>query len=264
MSYLYVNGCKLFFETTGDGPPLLLLHGLGSSQADWQLQTPVFARSFCVIAPDCRGHGKSDKPPGPYSIELFADDVTALLTYLGVAQAHVLGVSMGGLVAQQLALDSPQAVKSLLLVNTFSHLVVAGLGAWLTVLRRILTMQFLSMAHIGQLVAHQLFPKPEQETLRQITAQRWALNDRTAYRAAARAVWRFNVAERLGEINCPTLIIAGENDTTVLTPHRQALHWGIPSSRLVVIPDSTHATPVDQPEVFNRTVLEFLASIAVK
>jgi 3-oxoadipate enol-lactonase len=261
MPFLNVNGCKLFFETSGDGPPLVLLHGLGSSQADWQLQTPVLAGSFCVIAPDLRGHGKSDKPSGPYSIELFAGDVAAILTHLDVKQAHVLGVSMGGLVAQQLALDSPETVKSLVLINTFSHLVVSGLGAWLTVFRRILTMQFLSMARIGQLVARQLFPKPEQEMLRQITAQRWALNDRAAYRAAARAVWRFDVAGRLGEITCPTLIIAGENDTTVLAPHREALHQGIVGSRLVIIPDSTHATPVDQPEVFNRTVLEFLASI---
>jgi 3-oxoadipate enol-lactonase len=262
MTHVYVNGFKMYYETAGEGTPLLLLHGLGSSHEDWILQTSAFSEAYRVIVPDCRGHGESEKPPGPYSIELFASDVAALLEHLGVEQAHVLGLSMGGMVAQQLALDMPQQVKSLVLVNTFSHLMTSGPGALWALLRRALILRLLSMERMGRLVGRQLFPKPEQEELRQLTAQRWARNDKAAYRAASMAVWRFNVTWRLGEIYCPTLIIAGKDDVTVPPPHREVLQRGITGSELVVIPDSTHATPIDRAQLFNATILKFLASVA--
>jgi pimeloyl-ACP methyl ester carboxylesterase len=194
-------------------------------------------------------------------MELFASDVAALLDSLSVTQAHVLGISMGGMVAQQLALDRPQRVKSLVLVNTFSHLDISGVTALVALIRRALILQFFSMQRMGQFVARQLFPKPEQEALREITIERWAQNEKAAYQAASRAVLRFNVTERLGEIYCPTLIVAGENDRTVAPPHRKVLHRGIAGSELVIVPDSTHATPIDQPEVFNKAVLDFLARV---
>lgn len=261
MPYAYVNGIKIHYDTSGEGAPLVLLHGLGSSCQDWLLQTQVFSKSYTVITPDSRGHGDSDKPTGPYSIGLFANDVVALLDSLGVAQVHLLGISMGGLVAQQLVLDRPQRVKSLVLVNTFSHLNLNGTRARVTLLRRILILQFFSMKRIGHFVASQLFPKPEQEAMRQVAAERWAGNEKNAYRAASKAIWRFNVTDRLDEIYCPTLIIAGEHDRTVSAPHREVLHQSIVGSQLVVIPDSTHATPVDQPQAFNQAVLDFLASV---
>lgn len=222
---------------------------------------PVFSETYRVVAPDCRGHGESDKPPGPYTIELFASDVLALLNRLDVDQAHVLGVSMGGLVALQMALADSQRKKSLVLVNSFSHLIVSGLGSLAAVLRRALILRLFGMERLGRLVARQLFPRPDQEALRQLTAERWAHNDKAAYRAASLAVWRFNVTQRLGEIYCPTLIIAGEDDHTVAPPHRDLLQRGIAGSRLVVIPDSTHATPIDRPQRFNQVVLEFLVSL---
>ena len=262
MPYIYIDGFKMHYDMAGKGTPLVLLHGLGSSCRDWLLQVPVFSETYCVIAPDCRGHGDSDKPPGPYSIQLFASDVMALLNHLDLTQAHVLGVSMGGLVALEMALADSQRIESLALVNTFSHLIVSGLGSLAALLRRALILRLFDMERMGRLVARQLFPKPDQEALRQFTAERWAHNDRAAYRAASLAVWRFNVTPRLGEIYCPTLIIAGEQDRTVSPPHRDVLHRGIAGSRLVVIPDSTHATPIDQPQRLNQVVLECLASLS--
>jgi len=261
MPDIYIESFKMHYDAAGEGTPLVLLHGLGSSCTDWPLQISAFSEIYRVIAPDCRGHGDSDKPPGPYSIELFAGDVLALLNRLDVAQAHVLGVSMGGMVALQMALADSQRIKSLVLVNTFSHLIVSGLGSLAALLRRALILRLFGMERMGRLVARQLFPRPDQEALRQFTAQRWARNDKAAYRAASLAVWRFNVTQRLGEIYCPTIIIAGEDDRTVSPPHRDVLQRGIVGSRLVVIPDSTHATPIDQPQHFNQVVLEFLASL---
>ena len=240
----------------------MLLHGLGSSHEDWLMQIPAFSPHYYVMVPDCRGHGDSEKPPGPYSIPLFASDIIALLDELAPDPVHLLGISMGGLVAQQIVLDAPNCVRSLVLVNTFSHLQVGGLKDWIALLRRVVALRFRTMEQVGHVVARQLFPKPEQALLREMTAQRWAKNDKRAYQAASMAIWRFNVTARLGEISCPTLIVAGENDGTVAPRHREVLHRNIAGSQLVVIPDSTHATPVDQPDALNRVVMDFLRTVS--
>lgn len=261
MPQIHVNGIKMYYEAAGEGTPLVLLHGLGSSCQDWPLQMADFSRRYYVIAPDCRGHGGSEKPPGPYSIGLFAQDVATLLTHLGASRFHVLGISMGGLVAQQLALDSGERVKSLVLVNTFSHFDLSGIGGLVALLRRAFVLRVFSMARIGQFVGKQLFPRPEQEILRKLAAQRWAQNDKAAYQAASLAIWRFNVTQRLREIYCPTLIIVGADDRTVSLAHSEVLMCNIAGSQRVIVPDSTHATPIDQPQTFNQAVFDFLATV---
>ena len=183
-----------------------------------------------------------------------------LVTWLIILSLYVYPLPIKDRRSQRLAF--PWMTLSLVLVNTFSHIMVSGPGALWALLRRALILRFLSMERMGRLVGRQLFPKPEQEELRRLTAQRWARNGKAAYRAASMAVWRFNVTQRLGEIYCPTLIISGENDRTVAPPHREVLQRGIAGSELVVIPGSTHATPIDQPQLFNATVLKFLASVS--
>ena len=258
MPYVKVNDIRMYYESTGEGDPLVLLHGLGSSHRDWSLQAPVFSKDHRVIIPDCRGHGESDKPAGPYSVALFARDVIALLDALGVEGSHLLGISMGGQVALQIALDAPGRVRSLVLVNTFARLIVRGRAEQLRLLQRRLLMPLLSMEKIGEVIAGTLVPRPEQRELFELVRTRWAQNDKPAYLASTRAAMAFDVARRLGGIRCPALIVAGENDPTISMPHKEALQRGILGSRLVVVKDSGHATPLDQPEEFNRIVLDFL------
>jgi pimeloyl-ACP methyl ester carboxylesterase len=260
-SKLKVNDIQMYYESTGEGNPLVLLHGLGSSHRDWFFQVPEFSKHYRVLTPDCRGHGESDKPAGPYSIGLFAYDVIALLDALGIERVHLLGISMGGLVAQQIALDDPARVRSLVLVNTFGRLIIRGFVGRFRVFQRLFLMRLFSMERIAEFIARTLFPKPEQRELFELARERWAQNDKQAYLEATRATICFDVADRLGEIRCPTLIVAGENDSTISMPHKEALQRGIPGSKLVVVKDSGHATPLDQPEEFNRIVLEFLASV---
>ena len=100
-------GLKLFYEVAGDGPSLLLIHGLGSSSRDWENQVGPFAEEYKVITFDLRGHGQSSKPPGPYSVRMFAEDSAALVRALGVAPLHVVGISMGGMAAFELAVRFP-------------------------------------------------------------------------------------------------------------------------------------------------------------
>ncbi len=113
MPKLRIHDIDIYYEVTGQRTPLALIHGLGSSTRDWERQVPVFSERYQVITFDVRGHGQSAKPPGPYSIALFASDTVELVRALGIGPAHVVGISMGGMIAFQLAVDAPQRIKSL-------------------------------------------------------------------------------------------------------------------------------------------------------
>src|SRR5215211_420992 len=127
-----VNGLDLYYEETGSGPPLLLIAGLSGNTLGWAMLQPTLAERFRVIAFDNRGAGRSSAPPGPYTTRRMADDAAALLDRLGVARAHVLGFSMGGMVAQELALHHPARVGRLVLYGTLARPRPAILDPWLT------------------------------------------------------------------------------------------------------------------------------------
>jgi pimeloyl-ACP methyl ester carboxylesterase len=115
MPHVQANGIDIYYESQGEGGPLLLIAGLGATHHLWELQVPSFARWFRVLTFDNRGAGDSDKPPEPYSIALFADDTAALMDALGIERAHVYGQSMGGIIAQEFALRHPQRLGGLVL-----------------------------------------------------------------------------------------------------------------------------------------------------
>ena len=119
-----VGDVALYYERVGQGEPLVLVHGLGSSSRDWAYQVPFFAQNYEVVVCDVRGHGQSGKPPGPYSMPLFARDLAGLIEGLGVGPSQVVGVSMGGMIGLQLAVDRPELVRSLVVVNSVPDMVV--------------------------------------------------------------------------------------------------------------------------------------------
>ena len=114
MLILHTDDLDIYYEIHGKGTPLVLIHGLGSSTLDWEGQVGFCSKDFETVTIDLRGHGKSGKPPGPYSVPLFASDTAKLIQFLNLPPAHVAGISMGGMVAFQLALDVPKLVKSLM------------------------------------------------------------------------------------------------------------------------------------------------------
>jgi 3-oxoadipate enol-lactonase len=252
------NTVDLAYGEAGQGSPLVLLHGLGSSRNDWLLQLPVFIARYRTVAVDLRGHGGSPKPPGPYRLTQLAADVAQVLRRIDAYPAHVLGISLGGAVALQLALDFPDLVRSLVLVNTAARFVSDGWQQRLMGVKRMASVYLFGMDRVAEAVATRLFPKPEQTQLRRETVERIRNNDLAAYRATLWAIARFDVRARLGEIACPTLIVAGDADTTVPVASKRLLAERIPHSRLEIIADSGHATPVDRPEAFNRVVVQFL------
>ncbi|MFK3771304.1 alpha/beta fold hydrolase [Pseudomonas sp. NPDC089406] len=253
------DGCQLHYEVHGQGEPLVLLHGLGSSSQDWELQINEFARHYRVILMDIRGHGQSSKPRKGYRIKTFSQDLLALLYHLGTGPVHFVGLSMGGMVGFQFAVDHPTWLRSLCIVNSAPEVKRRTRSDWLWWLKRWGLARLLSVETVGKGLAARLFPKPEQAELRRKMAERWARNDKRAYLKSFDAIVDWGVQERIGQIRCPTLVVAADHDYTPIQLKERYVAL-MPNARLAVIDDSRHATPLDQPEVFNLTVLQFLAA----
>lgn len=257
MPAIKIGEVALYYQVHGQGQPLLLIHGLGSSGRDWELQIPDFQERYQVIAFDLRGHGQSDKPPGPYRMEDFAGDAAGLLDALVSGPAHVVGISLGGMVAFQLALDFPDLVDRLVIVNSVPALVPRGLRDWLGYWQRLLIINFIGMERMGRVLAGRFFPADHQAPLREIFIRRWAENDQASYRAALNAIYGWSVKDRLGELQAPTLIVGAEGDYFPTSVKADYAGF-IPDASLVVIKDSKHALPAEKPAEFNRVVLDFL------
>lgn len=241
---------------------VLLLHGMGSSGDDWVLQVPALTPRYRVLTPDARGHGQSGKPPGPYSIPQMADDVVELLDDLKIDSAHLVGLSMGGCIGLQMAVAHPDRVRSFVSVNSFAKIRAAGWRGFARFLHRMWTLSFGTMDDVAEPLARTMFPKPEQEEIRRLTVKRIAANSKGPYRATLRACVEFNALPHLSRVKCPALIVAGDRDLTVSMAVKKEMHRGLPQAELVIVPDSGHATPIDQPEKFNEILLGFLQSQA--
>jgi pimeloyl-ACP methyl ester carboxylesterase len=263
MPTLHLEDTDLAYEVVGKGEPLLFIHGLGSRGSDWEPQVGHFADRYQVIVFDVRGHGDSGKPPGPYSIRLFAADTVRLLNKLGLGPAHVAGISMGGMIGLQLAVDYPEVVRSLVVVNCGAELVVRDLKQRVQVWQRFVIVRLLGMRKMGEVLSERLFPKPEQEPLREVFVERWARNEPRAYQEAMRAIVGWSVVDRLREVGCPTLVVASDNDYTPVA-EKQAIVDRIPGAALVVIEDARHAVTVEKPEHFNAVLDGFLAGTQMK
>jgi len=254
---------SLHYETRGpeQGVPIVLLHGLGSSSSDWALQLPPLAERRHVIAPDLRGHGRSSRPRGRLTVASMSDDVARLLAALGAPPAHVVGLSLGGCVALALALDRPDRVRSLTLVNAFARPAAAGPRGALRTLARVGLLACAPMHVVAAHIARGLFPRPDQHGLYVAAVASLAACPRRTYLASLRAVATFDVRRRLGDLRCPTLVVAGARDQTVPLAAQRLLERSIAGAKLVIIPDSGHATPYDQPTPFTSALLAFIDGI---
>lgn len=263
MPFLALSNLKTYYEVTGSGPSLLLIHGLGSSSRDWEKQVPVFETSYRVITFDLRGHGRTDKPPGPYSIGMFAGDTAALIRELEVAPVHIIGISMGGMVAFELAVNYPEMLCSLTVVNSYPEMRVETIGEHLQAWRRLLFLELLGMRGTGVVLGRHLFPNPEQRVLREIFVNRWAENDKRAYRESLRAIFNWDVEDQLSKITCPVLVVASDGDYLPLDEKREYTAR-IRDAKLVVIENARHALTADRPEQFNSVLEEFLLGLTCR
>lgn len=254
-----VGDIELHYERYGSGEPVLLLHGLGSSTLDWEPQITAFSQQYQVVAVDFRGHGQSDKPAGPYSIPGFAADIANLISQLGLGPMHVVGISMGGMVAFQLAVDAPEHVRSLVIINSGPEFPSHTLKAKLVIQSRLLMLKFMGMRRLGTAIAKRLFPAPEHESLRHMFVDRFSSNDPRAYEDSVRAIAKFSVAERLDRIRCPVLVVSSDRDYTPVSA-KQAYLPRMAAATLIVIRDAGHACTLDQPDQVNASLLDFMRS----
>lgn len=257
MPKVHINGIDLYYEMSGEGQPIVFIHGLGSSCRDWEMQVPFFARYFRVITFDLRGHGRSQKPRGPYSMSLFAKDAAELIRSLGVAPVHVVGISLGGMIAFQLVLDHPEMIKSAVIVNAGPEVVVHTAQDRWQVFFRFAIVYLLGMRRMGEVLSRRLFPRDEQVEIRKLFVERWAENDTRAYTETLRAIVGWSVTDRIQSIHLPVLVVSADNDYTPV-PVKEAFVAKMPDAALAVIHNSRHATPVDSPVSFNETVMSFL------
>ncbi len=250
---------EIYYEIHGQGDPLLLIHGLGSSSRDWELQVSHFEKTYQVVTLDLRGHGKSAKPPGPYSMTLFAKDTASLIEGLGLSPSRIIGISLGGMVAFQLGLDYPALVKKMVIVNSVPELIPRNLSDRLAYWQRLLIIRFMGMERMGVVLAERFFTAPDQEAIKEVFIKRWSENHKPSYRAALKAAYGWSVRERLGEIKAPTLVLGADGDYFP-TQDKEKYTALIPGARLVVIENSKHALPAEKPEEFNRVVGDFLSN----
>jgi 3-oxoadipate enol-lactonase len=254
-----IGAVALYYETTGAGDAVVLIHGLGSHVGDWKPQVEALSDTFRVITVDLRGHGRSDKPSGPYSIPDFSADVAALMRSLDAGPAHVVGLSLGGAVAFQLAVDAPALVRSLVIINSGPSFVVNRQIRFALFLR-LLMLKTVGLQGLGRMIAKRLFPKAEQEPLRRAFLDHFVTNDRRAYRASTRALVGWTVADKLQGMTCPVLVMSGDRDYTPVSAKEDYVQK-LPKARLAVIADAGHACTLEQPDAVNRVLRTFLTSM---
>ncbi len=260
-----VGGIELYYELLDStepwrsGPsPVLFLHGLGGDQRFWLYQVPAFCGRYPTLTIDLRGHGRSGRPPRDFTIADMARDVVRLLRSIGVERAHLVGASLGGLVAQQFALDYPFATASLVLADTFC----AVPEEFQETIRA--SMQFIennAMAEVAAARIRNAFSDHANPVMRDYFIDRVAQNDKASYVRAARAAMSYSSADRLGEIAVPTLVVVGDEDRVTPPPLSETLAERIDGARLVRIAGAGHITNLEKPDEFNRVVLEFLDAV---
>ena len=260
MPTLRTNDAELFYEEAGTGDPVLLLHGLGSSTLDWAPQIDALKGSYRVIALDARGSGRSRdllKPGGPFSVRQFAADTAALLDELHAAPAHVVGLSMGGMIAFQLAVDAPRLVRTLTIINSGPALVPRTADEMKALRTRRLISRLFGPKGMARLLAKRLFPKPEHEHKRKLFRERMALNDKRAYAASQEAIFGWSVLDRIGTIDAPTLVVSSDQDYVPVAVKEM---WAgqMKDAQVTVVADARHALPIEFPEKLNPLLLEFL------
>ncbi|HLA80565.1 MAG TPA: alpha/beta hydrolase [Thermoleophilia bacterium] len=259
MPYLTVNDVRLHYEIVGGGPTVLLLHPVGLDLTCWESQVRALAPGFRVLRVDLRGHGRSAIPLPPYTLKGFAADVHSLLNQLRLAPAHVIGLSLGGMVAQMLVLEYPSDVRSLVLADTTSTLApearrtmiergeAATRGGMASVIESTLGRWFTPGFMGCEIVARC------RERLLADDVQSWA--------ATWRAISELDTEPRLREIRVPSLVIIGEVDLSVPVSRARVMADLIPGARLVVLPGAPHMAPLERPDLFIPPVLEFLREV---
>ena len=260
MPHAISEGTRIYWEESGTGAPLLLIMGLGYSHEMWHRTLPMVSAHYRTILFDNRGVGKSDAPRGSYSIAQMADDTAAVLDAAGVANAHVFGLSMGGMIAQEFALKYPERVNRLVLGCTACGGRNA-IPAAQTVVDVVMARARMTPEEGAEAMVPYIYDRstPRERIEEDLTIRRRTYPEAAGYMGQVQAIFAWTSFDRLKRIGAPTLIIHGDTDQLVPPENARILVQTIVGSRLVMLPHASHIFVTDQTAASHREVLAFLS-----
>jgi pimeloyl-ACP methyl ester carboxylesterase len=254
------DGTRLAWDGAGDGPVVLLVHGIGSSRRKWEPQvSPLLLAGYRVVRVDLRGFGESETPPGKYAMDHFVDDIVAFVDGIGLTRFHLVGHSLGGMIAQRYAIDRPSRVLSLCLVATTSHN-----GRRATALARLMV----SLAENGfdvvlddprlreeaEGILREAFPEGTPLSMLRRGMETPSLARANAWRACI----DFSVKDRLGELRCPALVVHGTADMLIPFRAGELVARAISGAKWIVEEGAGHSLPQERAESFTHALVDFL------
>jgi len=259
-----VNDIKINYQVKGEGEPIVLIHGGSASILHWLYQVPELSKHYKVIVYDVRGHGKTDKPKQAYSIEIFSEDLNELLNKLEVDKAHIIGHSLGGMIAQKFAVGFPNRILSLALAATLctiSRRFETLLNNWILIAEELgieaIFSQFVLWSTNDAIYAR------NTDFIEILKAQYLKDNDQVhAFVSVLKAVKKFDMINQLQKIKKPTLVLVGRFD--ILTPpeYSKVIHNKIVNSDFLLLEDAAHTLNfIEDGKPFNKAVLEFLSQV---
>ena len=277
MPFVEVEDGRLYYDVSGKGPSLVLIHGAWASHEWWRWQVPELSKDYQVLSLDIRGHGHSSPLKAAYSVDGFTRDLESFLQKVEIDQAVLVGWSMGGIISMEYCLNHPSKVRALILIATRGHrnpqmkrrIMFQYLQARLSLLMDFTSPRKYDRAAEGfsgeqervkREVANMLSPTTPREVFD------WVMDDitnkpRENYFEVAKSIWNWEAGEELKRINVPTLIMVGEKDSRTPPRFSHLLHAEIPNSRLVIVKDAGHCLALERPQVVNAETIKFLKSL---
>lgn len=259
MAFVENQGARIYWDEQGNGDPVLLVMGLGVTAHMWHRTRPLLAKQFRTIAFDNRGVGRSDLPAGPYPIPLMASDAAAVLDAAGVRSAHIVGVSMGGMIAQEFALQYPGRLQSLILGCTAAGGPTA-IRAEEDARRMLMARNKMSKEQALEAPIPFIYDSgtPRDRIDEDIAIRRAWFPREEAYTAQLEGILAWEAYSRLSTITIPTLVIHGDGDRLVPPDNGRLIAGRIAGAKLLMISHASHMFATDQTEASNNSILNFL------
>lgn len=261
MPKIKVSDVSLSYEEMGEGPPVVLVTGIGADSLAWAMNAPVLMGNHRVITVDNRDVGLSDRASGPYTMAQMGDDVIGFLKELNPGPVHLVGQSMGGMICQHVALKAPELLRSLTLVTSIARVPPASkllLDLWTNIIEKLGMEGFADFVMIMTISSEYIENNLEGlQAFKDMMLMHLAQNpvEADAFRRQGEAVLGHDVLDRLGEISTPTLVMAGGEDILVPKRFSDAIAAAIPGAEYVVLESCGHGMNVEDPGRFNETLL---------
>jgi 3-oxoadipate enol-lactonase len=253
------NGIDIAYTVEGSGPWVTMSHSLASNSSMWDEQAALLAKHYRVLRFDTRGHGDSSAPPAPYTLDDMAEDLHGLFAHLGIRETHWIGLSMGGMIGETYALKYPGVFRSMILADTTSRRPPNAEQMWGD---RVRMARAQGMDALVDGTLARWFTDPYRQAQPAVMA-RIADGIRSTpvegFAGCCDAIAKIDVLDRLKEIDCPALVIVGDQDHGTPPEMARQIHANLRGSELLIIPSAAHLSNIEQPAVFNRAMLEFLA-----